>query len=69
MKIIEVLGKFSVAITNEENELLNKFIKQQTVKKQELTEHEQLIANQLVNKDLLIRKNTDGTIIYKRPVG
>jgi hypothetical protein len=69
MKIIEVLGKFSVAITNEENELLNKFIKQQTVEKQELTEHEQLIANQLVNKDLLIRKNTDGTIIYKRPVG
>lgn len=69
MKIVEVLGKFTIAITNEENELLTRFNKQLIIEKQELTEHEQLIANQLVNKDLLIRKNTDGTITYKRPIG
>lgn len=67
MKIVEVLGKFTVAITNEENELLTRFDKHPIIEKQELTEHEQLIANQLVNKDLLIRKNIDGTITYKKP--
>ena len=67
MKIVEVFGKFNIAINNEENELLERFNKKEILKKQELTEHEQLIANQLVNKDLLIRKNIDGTITYKRP--
>jgi hypothetical protein len=66
MKIVDIIQGFSIAITNEENELLEWFDKQDKIEKQELTEHQQLIANQLVIKDLLIRKNIDGTITYKR---
>ena len=65
MKIAEI-SNFSVQITNEEAELLSWFKNHDLVIKQDLTEHEQLIANQLVQKDLLLRKNQDGQITYKR---
>lgn len=70
MKIVEVTHNLSIAITNEEADLLNRFDKETpTVIKRELSERDQLTANQLVNKDLLIRKkNENGQIIYiKRP--
>lgn len=69
MKIIELTQNFNVAITNEEADLLAKFDSEtpQHVK-YELTEREQVIANQLVNKDVLLRKNEEGKIIYKKKV-
>lgn len=70
MKIIEVTQHLSVAITNEEADMLAQFDEDTpVVAKSELNERQQLIANQLVNKDLLQRKNENGRIIYKKRFG
>ena len=70
MKIIEVTGNLKLAITNEEADVLAKFDSDTAVKaKHELSEREQHIANQLVNKDVLLRKNEQGKIIYKKRTG
>ncbi len=67
MKIVEVTNILSVVITNEEADLFNRFDEQTpSMAKHELTDRDRLLANQLVNKDLLLRKNQDGQIIYKR---
>jgi hypothetical protein len=65
MKIIELVNSnLHVAITNEESDVLSKFKEQSSILKQSLDEREIIIANQLVNKDLLIRKNNNGKITY-----
>lgn len=67
MKIIEVTQNLSIAITNEEADMLNQFDEDTPVMaKSDMDERQQLMANQLVNKDLLVRKNEDGRITYKR---
>ena len=67
MKIIEVTGNIKLAITNEEADVLAKFDDETPTKtKQDLSEREQHIVNQLVNKDVLLRKNENGQIIYKK---
>ena len=67
MKIIEVTGNIKLAITNEEADVLAKFDDETPTKtKQDLSEREQHIINQLVNKDVLLRKNENGQIIYKK---
>ena len=67
MKIIEVTNNIKLAITNEEADLLAKFDDETPTKtKQDLSEREQHIINQLVNKDVLLRKNENGQIIYKK---
>ena len=69
MKIIEVTGNIKLAITNEEADVLAKFDAETPSKtKQDLSEREQHIVNQLVNKDVLLRKNENGQIIYKKKV-
>lgn len=69
MKIIELTGKINVAITNEEADLLAQFDESTPVMaKSDMTERQQYTANQLVNKDILLRKNSDGQIIFKRLV-
>ena len=68
MKIIEIAGsKIQLPITNEEAEVLEKFTGAR-VPRSELNEREIYIANQLVNKDVLIRKNTDGKITYSKKI-
>jgi len=68
MKIIEIAGgKLQLPITNEEAEVLEKFTNTR-LSRSELNEREVYIANQLVNKDVLIRKNTDGKITYSKKV-
>jgi len=68
MKIIEIAGgKLQLPITNEEAEVLEKFTNTR-LSRSELNEREIYIANQLVNKDVLIRKNTDGKITYSKKV-
>lgn len=68
MKIIELTQRnLTVAITNEEADVLNQFDEDTPVlAKSDLNERQQLLANQLVNKDLLTRKNENGRIIYKK---
>lgn len=65
MKIVELTNKLNIAITNEEAELLKKF-SQDGVLKSELNEREQILANQLTVKDLLLRTNENGKIYYKK---
>jgi len=68
MKIIELTNKLLMPLTNEESDLYSKFDDEKVVEKMSLSEREQLIANQLVVKDILIRKNSDGKISYKKKI-
>jgi hypothetical protein len=68
MKIVEIAGgKLQLPITNEEAEVLEKF-KTDPIARRELDEREIYIANQLVNKDVLLRKNQDGKVSYSKKI-
>ena len=70
MKIVEVTQNLTVAITNEEADVLAQFDEDTpVVAKGDLNDRQQLMVNQLVNKDLLQRKNENGRIIYKKRSG
>ena len=66
MKIVELTNKLLLAITNEEHELLGKFNDVESIAKNQLDEREQVLANQLTTKDVLVRINEDGKLIYKK---
>ena len=66
MKIVELTNKLRLAITNEEQELLEKFLDDTAIPKGQLNEREQVIAHNLTVKDVLLRINTDGKIYYKK---
>lgn len=68
MKIVELINNLQMPISNEEADVLNKFAQDQAIAKQDLTEREQHVASQLVNKGALIRKNNDGKIEYRRHI-
>ena len=70
MKIVELVNKVSLPITNEEADVLGQFQEKPVIRKAELNEREQNIANSLVNKDVLLRlQNEEGKIIYKKRKG
>lgn len=64
MKIVELVNKIRLPITNEEADVLGKFDKSKKIAKKDLSNRESMIANQLVNKDVLFRKNENGKIYY-----
>lgn len=67
MKIVELTQHINVAITNEEADMLAQFDEQTPVMaKGDMDDRQQHMANQLVNKNLLTRKNENGRIIYKK---
>jgi hypothetical protein len=66
MKILELTNNILLPITNEENELLAQFVSDTPIAKSQLDERQQLIANQLTVKDVLLRTNEDGKIYYKK---
>lgn len=67
MKIVEFTNGIQLPVTNEESDLLGQFENTETViLKNTMTEREQVIANQLVNKGVLYRRNQDGQIQYRR---
>jgi len=69
MKIVEFMSGLQLPITNEEADLIDKFKDTSLlIDKKTLTEREQVIANQLVNKGLLVRHNDDGQIKYRRQI-
>jgi hypothetical protein len=69
MKIVEFMGGLQLPITNEESDVLVKFPDIEfIIEKAALTEREQVIANQLVNKGVLVRRNQDGKITYRKQV-
>jgi hypothetical protein len=70
MKIVELVNKVSLPITNEESDVLGQFQEKPVIRKAELNEREQTIANSLVNKNVLLRiQNEEGKIIYKTRKG
>lgn len=68
MRIVEISNKLQLPITNEEADMLDQFEEGAVVYKNELNERQQLLANQLVVKDLLLRKHQNGQIIYKKKI-
>ena len=66
MRFIEILNKIQIPVTNEEQCVLERIQNKGTVSKNDLTEREQYLANQLVNKSIIIRKKHHGNIIYKK---
>lgn len=68
MKIVELTNKLLLTITNEEHELLEQFAGDNTIAKSQLDEREQMIANQLTVKDVLLRTNEAGKIYYKKRI-
>jgi hypothetical protein len=68
MKIVELTNKLLLPITNEEHDLLNQFIDDISIAKSQFNEREQLLANSLTNKDVLLRSNQDGKIHYKKRI-
>jgi hypothetical protein len=68
MKIVELTNKILLPITNEEQDLLSKFVGDSAIAKQQLEEREQVLANQLTVKDVLLRTSQDGKIYYKKRI-
>ena len=69
MRIIELLNAIQLPITNEEAEVLSMLDDTGVIKKSELAPRQQLLANQLVSKDVLTRKtNEEGKIIFKKKI-
>jgi len=70
MKIVEVTKQLQVAITNEEADVLLQFDEETpVVAKGDLNGRQQMMANQLVNKNLLLRIKENGRTIYKKRSG
>jgi hypothetical protein len=70
MKIVEVTKQLQVAITNEEADVLLQFDEDTPiVAKGDLNDRQQLMANQLVNKNLLLRIKENGRTVYKKRSG
>ena len=68
MRIVELLNNISLPITNEESEILDMFDESKQVLKSSLDPRQQIMANNLVNKDVLYRINENGRIIYKKRI-
>ena len=66
MKIIELLNRVRIPITNEEADLMGKFSEGQVLAREDFSPRELHIANQLVNKDILLRRNQSGRISYQK---
>jgi len=68
MKIVELTNKILLPITNEEQEVLEQFVDDIAIAKSQFNEREQLLANSLTVKDVLLRTNQDGKIYYKKHI-
>lgn len=64
MKIIELLQRPSVVVTNEELDLLDILKEHKVLDKKDLSVRQIYLMDQLVHKDLAVRKQKDGSIIY-----
>ena len=66
MKIVELVNKIRLPITNEEADVLGKFDGDKRIAREDLSPRQLIVANHLVNKDVLFRKNEDGKVYYKQ---
>jgi|TARA_R110000868_G_scaffold407658_1_gene689312 hypothetical protein len=65
MKFVEFKKGITIPITNEEQDIFRKCSNDGSLDKRKLDEREQEIANQLVIKNMLVRKRVNDSIIYK----
>jgi hypothetical protein len=65
MKIVELVNKIRLPITNEEADVLEQFDGDKRIAREDLSPRQLVVANQLVNKDVLFRKNENGKVFYK----
>jgi hypothetical protein len=68
MKIVELINHVQIALNNEQADLLGRFQHESKISKNALSEREQLIANQLTQQDILLRRNENGQITYKKKI-
>lgn len=68
MRYVELLTNVTLPINNEEAEVLAKFNESAEICKSDFSPREQLLANQLVNKEVLTRKNNGQEIVYKKKI-
>ena len=68
MKIVELTTKILMPITNEESQLLDRFSDGDVLSKNQLNEREQLLANQLTVRDVLLRTNENGKIYSRKRI-
>jgi len=68
MRIVELINNISLPITNEEAEVLDMLNDRKELRKSDLDDRQQIMANQLVNKDVLYRINENGRITYKKRI-
>jgi hypothetical protein len=68
MKIVELLNKVQLHLNNEQADFLGRFQTESSIKKNTLTLREQEIANQLTVQDVLVRRNENGQITYKKKI-
>ena len=68
MRIVELINNITLPITNEEAEVLDMLNDRKELRKSDLDERQQIMANQLVNKDVLYRINENGRITYKKRI-
>lgn len=66
MKIVELVNKIRLPITNEESDVLGHFDGDKKIDREELSPRQIIVANNLVNKDVLFRKNENGKVYYKQ---
>lgn len=66
MRIIELAPEFNLALNNEEYSLLRRFTEGEQIPRSDLDERNQHVANQLVNKNALLRIREDGQTFYKK---
>jgi len=68
MKIVELLNHVAIALNNEEADVLAQFESKERIAKRDLNEREIVVANQLVNKDILLRRKNNGKIEYSKKI-
>lgn len=66
MKIVELLNTIRVPVTNEEADLLGRFLHSDSVYKKDLNERENVLAGNLVNKSVLSRHKKNDQIYYRK---
>jgi len=68
VKIVELLNKMQVPLSNEESDVLNIVENRGEMEKPDFSERQLYVANQLVNKDVLLRTNQNGRILYTKKI-
>lgn len=68
MKIVELVNKIQIPITNEESDVLGRFESNKSINKKDFSPREQTVANGLVNKNILLRRVDDGQIYFRKKI-